>query len=335
MKEWSNMDHPLKGDAYSTIARMISADAVQIPVAAETNIDRTEFVKQMVNSGRKPKVQGWKFISGGYFQQILLLALGHMDRYADQLQMKKDEMARHAFMSACLALHVNLIPGPPPSAGNVGAPVTLPQWDRWSTFGQSGMELVINPTDARQRRNLLLQKEQDKVIANDQDAEWFACGITLQNIATVFKRTQRPADFLEPRMIDDKPGYIRDTYQWVYESLDFSKPLHMFALIYALITINHVPSVFIRIPNCKDSEVSTYEKTKHLLQETAWYDKTDTKRGTKQKNIFLTMVVTLIISLYEVNSPLREYHLRHKKLGSEYTKKHGMTATYCVHDSDI
>jgi hypothetical protein len=33
----------------------------------------------------------------------------------------------------------------------------------------------------------MLQQKKDKVIANDQDSEWFVCGITLQDICTVFK----------------------------------------------------------------------------------------------------------------------------------------------------
>ena len=38
-KEWIAQDHPLKGDAYTTIARMIDADH-QIPEASEMNLQR-------------------------------------------------------------------------------------------------------------------------------------------------------------------------------------------------------------------------------------------------------------------------------------------------------
>jgi hypothetical protein len=330
LKEWTARDHPLKGDAYTTIARMIDADAVKIPEASQMNLQRGDFVKDMVTSGRKCKVNGWHFISGGYFQHILPMALELIDKYAALLQRRKDELAMYVFMKAFLALHVNLVPGPPPSSGNVGAPMTLPRWNTWSTFAGSGSDLLRHPNDARQRQAVILQQNQDEVIANDQDSEWFACGITIQDICTVFKRTQRPADFLAPEKIDDKPGYIQDTYRWVYDSLDFSKPLHMFALIMALVTINHVPFMFIKTPvKYRDSDVCDIEKTKTFVQGFTWYDKTDSKRGTKQKDIFLTMVVTLIIALYEEDSPLRKYAQKHKKLGDAFTKKHGRTSTFC------
>jgi hypothetical protein len=323
LKEWSNMDHPLKGDAYSTIARMISANAVQIPEASPPKLHRKDFIPALVTSGRKTKVNGWRFISGGFFQHILPLALELIDQYANQMQLNEDELAWHVFTTAFITLHVNLLPGPPPTTGP-GAQFTVPRWDRWSTFFGSGSRLIIHPTDARQRRTAMLQQRQDEVMANDQDSEWFACGITLQDIATVFNRTQRPADFLAPEDIDDKPGYIRDTYQYVYESLDFTKPLHMFALIYALVTINHVPAVFVDIPDkVNDSDLASVDKTKAFLQGLSWFDKTKVKRGTTQKDIFLTMVVTLIISFYDEKSPLRDYHKKNKKLGNDYTKKHG------------
>jgi hypothetical protein len=328
LKEWIARDHPLKGDAYTTIARIIDADAIKIPEASQMNLQRGDFVKEMVSTGRKSKVNGWHFISGGYFQHILPIALELIDKYAALLQRKKDEFAMNVFMKAFLGLHVSLVPGPPPSSGNVGAPMTLPRWNTWSTFAGSGSDLLRQPSDARQRQSVILQQNQDEVIANDEDAEWFACGITLQDIGTVFKRTQRPADFLTPEQIDDKPGYIQDTYRWVYDSLDFSKPLHTFALIMALVTINHVPAMFINIPDrYRDSDVGDIEKTKRFVQGFTWYDKTDSKRGTKQKDIFLTMVVTIIIALYEEDSPLRKYAQKHKKLGDAFTKKHGRTST--------
>jgi hypothetical protein len=103
----------------------------------------------------------------------------------------------------------------------------------------------------------------------------------------------------------------------------------MLALIMALVTVNHVPSVFINIPErYRDSDIGDIEKMKTFMQGLTWYDKTKSKRGTKQKDIFLTMVVTLIIVLYEEDSPLRKYAQTHKKLGNEFTKKHGRTSMF-------
>jgi hypothetical protein len=118
---------------------------------------------------------------------MLAMALELIDKYTALLQRKKDELAMYVFMKAFLGLHVNLVPRLLLSSGNVGAPITLPQWNTWSTFAGSGSDILRQPNDARQRQSVILQQNQDEVIANDQDSEWFACGITLQDICTVFK----------------------------------------------------------------------------------------------------------------------------------------------------
>jgi hypothetical protein len=148
LKEWTAQDHPLKGDAYTTIARMIDTEAVKIPEASEMNLQRGDFVKDMVTSGCKSKVNRWHFISGGYFQHILPLALELIDKYAALLQRRKYDFARYVFMKVFIALHINLVPGPPPSTGNVGAPMTLPRWNTWSTFAGSGSDLLRQLNDA-------------------------------------------------------------------------------------------------------------------------------------------------------------------------------------------
>lgn len=78
-------------------------------------------------------------------------------------------------------------------------------------------------------------------LANDSNAEWFKRELTLDKLHTILKKSHLLSDFKPPSLTGMK--YVDDTFAWVQEAYDTTRPLHHLALIIGIIASHLIPNL--------------------------------------------------------------------------------------------
>ena len=152
------------------------------------------------------------------------------------------------------------------------------------------------------------------------NADWFAGQLTLETLHTVLHKTGLPSDFRTPSPASEQ--YVDDTYSWVRQAYNGTKPLHHFALLVAVIASQLLPRLF--MPKDVNKQIfknASPTQVREIYGRMGWVSKG--KKGQSDKTIFVTMITSFIIALYEPDSPLRQHILSADKngLGNAWTKK--------------
>jgi len=168
-------------------------------------------------------------------------------------------------------------------------------------------------------------------LATDCNSEWFIKNTSLTNLHTHLHNTFLPQDFPTPTL--SKVKYVDDTYQWVRQTYDGTKPLYHFSLLVAMIASRLTPNLFLpKNHNQKPhfSSADTPDKVRALYNDMPWAFRKE--RGMKDKKIFVTMFTTYIITLYESKSPLHLHMKDSNKngLGDPWTSKHCMSFLFFI-----
>ncbi|KAH9171683.1 hypothetical protein EDB89DRAFT_1906816 [Lactarius sanguifluus] len=147
--------------------------------------------------------------------------------------------------------------------------------------------------------------------------------MSLGNLHTFLHKTTLPQDFPTPTPANEE--YVNSTYTWVKDMYDGTKPLHHLALIVSIIASSFLPKLFMPTTgNLKACFVSadTQLKVRHVYNDIDWVARS--KKGMTDKRLFVAMITTSIIALYEPGSPLRQYMSGSSKggLGKAWTDKH-------------
>jgi hypothetical protein len=137
----------------------------------------------------------------------------------------------------------------------------------------------------------------------------------------ILKRTNLPTDF---KIYPSGIPYVDDTCEWVKNNYNGSNPLHHLALLAAVIVATSIIP-FHHLPPDAESRLKHIKGEKEVrraLMNTGWESKGT--RGMSDKSIFVSMITTYIIALYEPQSPLRKNMLLNPKkgLGNTWTTKY-------------
>jgi hypothetical protein len=170
-------------------------------------------------------------------------------------------------------------------------------------------------------------------LSNDSNADWAANGLTLATLHTVLCKTCLPADWKTPTKTS--VAYVDDTYTWVTANYNGARPLHHLALIVSIIASHLLPRLFLPKDTSKHLfEHATSPKEVHHIYNTLAWEPRPNKKGLTDKRLFVSMITTFIIALYERGSPLYQ-HMNQpggkKGLGDPWTKKHCMCFAFILH----
>jgi hypothetical protein len=119
--------------------------------------------------------------------------------------------------------------------------------------------------------------------------------------------------------------YVDDTYRWVKDNYNGTKPVHHLALLVGMIVASSLlPNLF--IPTGLKTHfvhANSPDEVRRIFDEMEWECKP--KKGMVERSVFVTMFTTFIIALYEEDSPLRKHMdaAQRSGLGEKWTKKHG------------
>lgn len=243
----------------------------------------------------------------------------------DRISEKEQEILIIGVLRKSLSLSkVQYFPIAKPKSGTVGAPSSKPVFDSWGNLGQRDKK--------RKRRNDNGIGSQEpvpaamvalnNVIAKNCNVEWLAKGLSLGTLKTMICKTMLLTDFTVPSLAEE--AYVNETYRWVKDNYNRTKTLHHLMLMVGIVVASMLlPKLFMPTEmKSKFVDAKMEEKVWKVFGDMKW--KTKGKKGMSDKQIFVGMFTTLIIMIYEKESPLRRHMdgSQRRGLGNIWTAKH-------------
>ncbi|KAN0128061.1 hypothetical protein V8E53_014098, partial [Lactarius tabidus] len=334
LKHWLALDMPLaygqndSNETYQALVQAVVSDASNItnglPNMDQNSMAPMEFVNLILKMS-SPSSPSAPVLGNGSFLPIIKEA----HRSLLDLAQEQDPVAQHSFISKLLLcsiqhLHIHFVPFHLPNVNRPGAPYRKPVYNSWANLGLKDTTRALptyqahpQPSSSQHAAGIALST----ALANDSNAEWFEGQLTLANLHSILHKSHLPGDFKTPTLSGVK--YVDDTYSWVREAYDATRPLHHLALIVAIIASHLVPKLF--LPKNVNKEFfrgANPQQVHQIYCGIQWESRP--KKGMTEKSIFVAMFTTFIIALYEPGSPLRQYMLASGKggLGDSWTQKH-------------
>jgi hypothetical protein len=341
LKDWNALpDNELLDYGQSNwinLGRIVSdnhAERVQIGLPQSKTLSYTNLATAIYNIGTSSlnvRIPA-PVLSTGSFLPILRLALVHLSKVKPAALPDDGTFQIHCFAEAAKRNKIKFLPWSPPSAGP-GRPATKPVWNHWAVISLPNeptpaiLQLQdLSPTEQRAQDD---QRAQDAAVAEDIYASWNAMDLDLQDLHKVFRMQCLPDDFLRPTNCN---GYVLDTYEFVRSSFRPDSKLHQVALLTGVVVSRCCPNIFGgKEPGSILQNASDAEATFELARALPWTTKDGKKgKGCTQPELYVCMVTTLMIALYEKKSPLRKVMQKspHLAMGQPWTGKHGMIAIF-------
>ncbi|KAF9236599.1 hypothetical protein BU15DRAFT_63863 [Melanogaster broomeanus] len=220
------------------------------------------------------------------------------------------------------------IPWAPNPTGLTGRPATTVVHNMWinlghaSSAGSQSLAPVLRPADMRHHAVLSAATSMQSM---DSRAPWSAFNISIQDLNTILNHEVLPEEWtMDIMTFPDDDSYVKETYQWVHDNYNGCKPIHQLAMCVAIMFCHVLPNVMHGKKPSSLTSSSSQANATLIVCNTPWSAPSANKRGMAQQNIFLVMMSTFIIAMYEPESPLRRYLKDHAgALGALWTDKHG------------
>jgi len=325
LRQWCKAEHPLDYFNYKVLSQTIDSDAAGLPGSAQPHLGVDFFIDTLVEIGlTKPlskRTTMAPFIPEGSLQSVLHFALSKMKQYTrvnDRKGFIIDTMNK--VWPQMRISFIPWIPKPSHNSNRRGRPSQQVAWYAWSTFTVSKP-----PQHLEWDQAAALEKSQLEASAADPFAHWAAANITIQDMSRMLKCRVLPDDWTIPKFSINHPAdaYVQKTYEFVMNIMDLEEPLHHLALIMGIIFSKLAPDVYLQKPESLDNQntIVSEREVERYLDRCKWTGRHG-KRGATNGDLYVAMVTTYIIAIYDARSPLRQYFAQHNSFGSAWQSKH-------------
>lgn len=358
LKLWMKHKNPLtygeKSVTYENLLKAISPDdsAVLMGLGAHRNKNVTpkSFADSLFNMSHPihPTQAVAPVLQSGAFLSVLCVAHSELLLMADHLTVpEREESTKGMFLRAVHHFHISTYPSSLPKSGTSGAPHRKPIFDSWvllskkdplptSAFGYpSNSVSVLHRTPPETIASI-------NAINDDCNGPWYANKLEMSDLSTIVNKMKLPKDFT----ISTAPAkYVDDTYKWIIGAYLGTKSIHHLALLVAIIaSCSLLPNLFtsklksglfpvgITRSQVDDVYASLKWEPKDIPNASAKQSKSAKKKsnpsaaakGMTDRGIFIGMITTFIVALYEEESPLRVDMATNPSsgLGDGWTSKH-------------
>ena len=231
-----------------------------------------------------------------------------------------DGFAVHVLRIAADANSIRFIPWHLPPTQAPGRPSTNPTWKSWMQLGKSDLrDKIFSTTNPFERSTQDALSALQKAKSNDTNAEWSSTDLTLAELKLALDRSKLPEDWYIPT---DNAPYILETYSWFNSIYDCQKPLHQLALMIGIIVSRCLPNLFAPKEIAKKlAEANDRQTTAAIARNAPWVPKAG-RRGMTEKGIFVAMVATYFVAIYDKTSPLRQYAEMNSNSFGPWSAKH-------------
>ena len=237
-----------------------------------------------------------------------------------------------AFLDKMLLLALSLfdvkfVPSHLPQTGTSGRQFVIPVYDHWGHLGvKHSINSALLASDNQEVPFASLVEPEtvayNIAVTSDCTAPWKAASLDLWSMKDILNRTTLPLDFPAPARSAEP--YVNDTYAWVMQHYDGTKHHHHLALLVGIIVATSlIPTIFAP-QGLRESFASanTPKQVRAVYSTIQWVSRG--KKGMTYQPLFISMVTTFIIALYENDSPLMQHVLAssHRGLGTPWTDKY-------------
>lgn len=287
---------------------------------------RHDFAKSLfdMSSPFRPSPPKAPILRSGAFLPVLKIAHKSLLSLVNALS-KEDQ---NSFVMVVLrkslsVFKINFFPAQKPKSRTAGRPNTKPMFNSWGNLGAK--DNLLSRKKAASHLTIPIPPATtafNNAIANDCNADWTANSLNLKTLKSFLNKMSLPKDFATPTLTG--VTYVDDTYHWVRDNYDGTKPLHHLALLIAIIVASSLlPSLF--MPSGLKSlfkDANSVDAVRRVFDDMAWLSKG--KKGMADRSIFIAMFTTFIIAVYEQDSPLRKNmdSAQRRGLGDVWTAKH-------------
>ncbi|KIK81860.1 hypothetical protein PAXRUDRAFT_155098, partial [Paxillus rubicundulus Ve08.2h10] len=318
LETWFSQPQPLSynNDSYANLVKAIIENpenlARGLPTSQLGQKTKSWFADQTLQSVESKTVHCLPpFIHGGSGLAIMQIVIPALSRILSQ---ETDPVVDHTAVirallaqvaSQCQILNIlwalNL-------TGGTGRPATIVVHNIWinqelasSTPSQS-LVAVLTPADMWDQAALSAAMSMQNM---DSNTPWSAFNIPIQDLHTILNCEVLPDEWTMDIMAFPNNGlYVKETYQWVKDNYNGGKPIHQLVICVAIIFCHVLPNVMHgKKPSTLMSSSSQVNATL-VVHNTPWDSPPAKKRGMSQQNIFLVMMLTFIIAMYEPALPL-------------------------------
>lgn len=325
---WENDTNPLHYNSLVKLIELVNPTETSLPPASETRLNVDEFSRFLINLADKGTVKGAPFLPDGKFQHVLPCAIKHIRRFASiSSDGNEDEFAASLFKNAIDERKISFIPWSLPHQRRGQHPTTV-SFYAWTSFGKKlskrSQIVDVNTFRPEERHTAQREKVRDQLQATDQNAKWEAGKLRVDELHTILNKTVRPVDFTMPSFVSgNKWAITKETYDYVNERLDLTKTLHRLALLLAIIFSMLCPRVYMDYGSRDSPDLEHCDTARIYLNTIPWNSRQDAgKKGNMQRDIYIGMVTTYIVALYDKSSPIRRHFISSKGLGEGWTDKH-------------
>ena len=342
LKDWLKSSRPLaygKGTGNETFILLLRAVA-EDEIATYKGLNgweknaRTPFelVESLIDMSKpqNPKPPSAPVLKDGAFLPVLkvahsaILKILNLDDHDSQLA-----FLNKMLLLALTVFEVKFVPSHLPQTGVRGGQFVIPVYDHWGHLGvkHSTSSALLLPDPDISFASLVEPETvaYNIAVASDCTAPWEANSLDLYSMKDYLNRTTLPSDFPPPA--HSAEPYVNDTYTWVKQHYDGTKHHHHLALLVGIIVATSmIPNIF--APKGLRNSFSSADSPKKVRAVYSTMDwEPRAKKGMTFKPLFVSMVTTFIIALYEQDSPLMRHVTASKKrgLGDPWTDK------YCAH----
>jgi hypothetical protein len=341
LKHWLKLKNPLayghmdKNRTYESLVQAIIRDTQDISHGLPHMLDHamtpSSFVDLLLAMSRPhfPANPYAPIISNGSFLPALKLAHKHLLTLsrADN-HPASDSWVSSMFLRAIKFLDISYAPSHLPRTSARGAPCKKAVYNSWTYLGLQDaatsrpLPLPSNTPSTSQRAAAVALRT---ALANDCNAQWTIMPLHLISIKSILNKASLPSDFATPSQSD--AAYVNDTFLWVKQAYDKTKPLHHLALIVSLIVTCLRPQLF--LPSNKSIrsqfiDAHTPKQVHQVYNNLPWVVRK--KKGMTDATRLVAMFTTFIIAIYEPKSPLCQHMASSDKagLGDPWTNKYSM-----------
>jgi hypothetical protein len=343
LKIWLKSTAPLSygvngaHDTYTNLVRAVAptenAAYHGLPGWDNNSLTHASFVDSLVevsapNKNVPPKAP---LIKDGSFLPVLKVArasiiqIVYMQGLVTQEKFLKDSLT-----TALSTFHISFFPYHRQNSRSRGAPHSIPVFDAWANLGarppQTNQNHISDPDNYRLPSIEPETVAYNNAVASDSNAPWKATPLNIRSLRKFLNRTSLPTDFTPPSLSPKAP-YVDETYRWVIKHYNGTKHLHHLALLIAIIvSSSFLPFLFLP-QNSRPlfANANSPQQVRDIFASLDWEKRS--KKGQKDKAIFIGMFTGFIIALYEPQSPLRKHmaSTEHKALGEPWTAKHSQS----------
>jgi hypothetical protein len=333
LKKWLGCEYPLgyKDRAYEHLLRCVVVDPTNfsegLPNASKEKLSVQDFAALICKMSRieSPSSVAAPLILTAPSMAVFRIAYARMFKYAHSNSPAATEKCmQRCYIIAANHLQIQHVPWHMPHAGGRGRPSRKPVHDSWVNLGKSSV--VDHSTLANARANAqpvdMAAEAAKKAQSLDARAPWAVESVSLQSLPDFFARDSLPDEFTLENVECNGDATLTEIYEWAFANFDREKPIHKIALLAGIYFSHMLPDVFWdQKDRPSNDDLQGEQLATNGIRKLPWKPTKSTRKGSTWRPQFIAMVPAYIISVYERESPLRQYCAKKKSFPPQWNSK--------------